>query len=139
MAPTLDLGRYRGTLPARLADGKPHLLFFWATWCAPCKAALPEVLAFEQQRKTQVVAITDEPTEQLDGFFKKFADPFPDAVATDEFRRSFQAYAVSGTPSFVLVNAKGKIESQFTGYTKDKGLPIAGWSWAKPKKAAPAK
>jgi thiol-disulfide isomerase/thioredoxin len=137
-APSLDLGSYRGAVPKRLADGKPRLLFFWATWCGPCKAALPEALAFEQQRKTQVIAITDEPGEQLDAFFKKFADPFPEAVATDEFRRAFQAYAVSGTPSFVLIDTKGQIGAEFTGYAKDKGLPIDGWSWAKPKTAASA-
>ena len=26
--------------------GRPHLLFFWATWCLPCKKAVPELLAF---------------------------------------------------------------------------------------------
>jgi thiol-disulfide isomerase/thioredoxin len=130
-APALELGSYRGAVPKRLADGRPRLLFFWATWCGPCKAALPEVLAFEQQRNTQVIAITDEPGAQLDTFFKKFKDPFPDAVAIDEFRRAFQAYAVSGTPSFVLVDAAGQIQAQFTGYTPDKGLQLADWSWGK--------
>ena len=40
-------------------------------------------------------------------FFEAHDAPFPEAVAVDEFRRSFLAYGVSGTPSFVLVNAAG--------------------------------
>jgi hypothetical protein len=57
---------YRGTVPEDVARGGPYLLFFWATWCAPCKAALPEVVAFERERGTKVIAITDELPDQLD-------------------------------------------------------------------------
>jgi hypothetical protein len=47
-APALKVGAYRGTLPARLADGRQHLLFFWATWCLPmqgCNSRGPRVRA----------------------------------------------------------------------------------------------
>ncbi len=131
LAPPLKLAAYRGTLPERLADGKQHLLFFWATWCAPCKASLPEVLAFEQERGVQVIAITDETAEQLDPFFQKFTGPFPATVAVDELRSAFQAYAVSGTPTYVLVDGDGKVAGAWTGYTPEKGLGIDGWSWSK--------
>ena len=116
-APSLSLSAYRGTLPERLADGTPHLLFFWATWCAPCKASLPEVLAYEAATHTAVVAITE---------FK----PFPATVAVAELRRAFQAYAVSGTPTYVLVDGAGLVQSAATGYTPEKSLGIPGWSWA---------
>jgi thiol-disulfide isomerase/thioredoxin len=129
--PKLDLAAYRGALPASLADGSPHLLFFWATWCAPCKAALPEVLAFEQTQRTPVIAVTDELPEQLDTFFKRFDAPFPAIVAVDEYRRTFLAYGVSGTPTFVLVDGSSKVQSYSTGYSTEKGLGIEGWSWVK--------
>jgi thiol-disulfide isomerase/thioredoxin len=112
-----------------LGDGTPRRLFFWATWCAPCKLALPEVLAFEQERATPVVAITDEPAEDLDRFFQRPVEPFPATVAIDEYRRAFQAYAVSGTPSFVLVDGAGLVQAAWTGYTISQGLRVDGWSW----------
>ncbi len=131
MAPPLgELEPYRGSLPVELASGGPYLLFFWASSCAVCKAALPEVMAFERERQTRVIAITDELPDELDAFFEKYAGPFPEAVGVDEFRRSFLAYGVSGTPSFVLVGAAGEVRSTSTGYRRDKGLGIAGWSWA---------
>jgi len=52
------------------------------------------------------------------------------AGSVDDLRRSFQAYGVSGTPTFVLIDGEGRIASQSTGYTPEKGLPIEGWSWA---------
>jgi thiol-disulfide isomerase/thioredoxin len=131
IAPPITLAAYRGTLPAALAGGGPHLLFFWATWCAPCKASLPEVLAFEAETHTPVVAVTDEASEQLDDFFKQFTSPFPATVAIDEFRKSFLAYGVSGTPTYVLVDGTGTVRSYGTGYAPAQGLAIEGWTWAK--------
>lgn len=125
-----ELKPYRGTLPVKLGRGGPYALFFWATWCGPCKASLPEVVAFERERRVPVIAITDEPSDQLDAFFKKYEGPFPAIVVTDASRRAFLAYGVSGTPTFVLADATGKVQSIATGYSAEKGLPLAGWSWA---------
>ena len=93
------------------------------------------MLAFERERHTQVIAVTDELREQLDTFFQKFDAPFPETVAMDEYRKAFLAYGVSGTPTFVLLDGTGKVRSYATGYSADKGLGIAGWSWTKPAPA----
>jgi thiol-disulfide isomerase/thioredoxin len=137
-APPLVLGAYRGTPPPSLATGTPHLLFFWATWCAPCKAALPELLAYADATRTTVVAITDEPADQLAPFFKSFDKPFPATVAIDELRKAFLAYGVNGTPTFVLVDGTGKVQHAATGYNAKKGLGIDGWTWAH-RDGAPAR
>jgi thiol-disulfide isomerase/thioredoxin len=130
VAPVVDVIPYRGSVKANLAKGSAHLLYFWATWCGPCKAALPEVLAFEKERKIPVVAITDEPVEQLDVFFKKYPNAFPKAVAVDELRKSFSSHGVSGTPTFVLVDDKGVVRGYQTGYLASAGLDLPSWSWA---------
>ncbi|MFO0757113.1 MAG: thioredoxin domain-containing protein [Byssovorax sp.] len=137
LAPPVDLKPYRGPVAKNVGPGSAHLLYFWATWCGPCKAALPEVLAFEKERKIPVVAITDEEPEQLDAFFKTWKAGFPKTVAIDEKRGAFVSYGVSGTPTFVLVNDKTQVELHQTGYTAGKGLGIAGWKYTPPP-AAPA-
>jgi thiol-disulfide isomerase/thioredoxin len=129
-APPLQVEAYRGAVPASLADGKPHLLFFWATWCLPCKASLPEVMAYAHERGTDVVAITDEERPQLDAFFSHFDRAFPRNVALDPGRDTFLRYGVSGTPTFVLVDGTGAVRSVSTGYSAAKGLGIADWTWA---------
>ena len=136
-APSLRLGAYRGDVPVTLADGRSRLLFFWATWCAICKVAVPELMAFESARGTEVLSITDETAAELDPFFAAWKDPFPAHVATDESRGAFRSYGVSGTPTFVLVDGNGVVQQHHTGYTTKKGLQIDGWSWTPPAAAAP--
>jgi thiol-disulfide isomerase/thioredoxin len=128
-APPLYGSSYRGPAPPMLAAKGPYLLVFWATWCAPCKESLPEVLAFARARRLPVVAITDEGREDLDAFFKRWKQPFPENVVSDEDRLSFSAYGVSGTPTFVLVDEARLVRSYSVGYSRPKGLPIEGWKW----------
>ena len=132
VAPRLELDHYRGDVPVSLADGRPRLLFFWATWCSICKAAVPELMAFEAERGTQVVAVTDETAAELDPFFAEWKEPFPEIVTSDESRASFRSYGVSGTPTFVLIGGDGVVHQHATGYMKKKGLQIDGWTWTPP-------
>ncbi len=126
VAPPLKVELFRGELP-ELGSGRAQLLFFWATWCGICKAAVPELLALEKAKGIQIVAITDEPKARLDKFFKKFDKPFPYTVVIDELRQAFLAYGVSGTPTFVLIDEDGKVAFYATGYSLNKGLEIPGW------------
>jgi thiol-disulfide isomerase/thioredoxin len=129
IAPPIDLVPYRGDVPRQLGGGQPYVLFFWATWCAPCKASLPEIAAFEAQKQTPVVAITDESKSHVDRFFQTYTGPFPSRIATDEFRKAFVAFGVSGTPTFVLVDGDGRVRAVHAGYDATRGLPFEGWVW----------
>lgn len=122
VAPALDLTPYRGDV--KLREGESALLFFWATWCAPCKFALPEVMRTARQRNVPVIAITDEGADVLDRFFEKFKEPFPARVAIDPYRQAFQAYGVSGTPTFALIGADGLVKYYETGFNAQFGLQI---------------
>jgi thiol-disulfide isomerase/thioredoxin len=125
-APKLGLTPYRGTPPTALAGTRKTLLFFWATWCGICKAALPDLEKAREQLGVEVVAITDEEPEQLDSFFASYRGPFPPVVALDQTRRTFLDYGVSGTPTFVLIDAAGRVAGVKVGYTRAKGLEVLG-------------
>jgi thiol-disulfide isomerase/thioredoxin len=135
VAPPLKLEPFRGD--RALAAGRPRMLFFWATWCAPCKFALPETMAFAAARGVEVIAVTDEDPERLSSFFAQLKQPFPETVAIDPFRSAFQAYGVSGTPTFVLLDADNVVRYYRTGYNAQRGLDIEGWQYeARPQKAS---
>jgi len=117
-----------GSMP-QLA-GRAHLLFFWATWCQPCKWAVPELLAFAAARSIPVLAISDEDAETVSAYLGNSQKAFIEQVATDPLRKSFIAYGVSGTPTFILVDDKGVVRHRQVGYKPEEGLAVEGWSWS---------
>ncbi len=121
-APGFEVESYRGDTTLR--TGKGALLFFWATWCAPCKFALPEVIRLGREHNVPVIAITDENAATLDKFFATYDGPFPRRVAIDRFRQTFQSYGVSGTPTFVLIDRDGIVQFYETGFNAQIGLQV---------------
>jgi thiol-disulfide isomerase/thioredoxin len=112
--------------------GRPYLLFFWATWCQPCKRAVPEVMALAEDRSLPVVAISDEAADTVADFLAKQGNGFFDTVAVDPLRKSFIAYGVSGTPTIILVDEHGVVRHRQVGYKAAEGLSVEGWSWSRP-------
>lgn len=110
--------------------GRSYLLFYWATWCGPCKLAVPEVMAFAEARNLPVLAISDEDADTVGNFLKGRAEPFFAHVAVDPLRKSFIAHGVSGTPTIVLVD-KGIVRHRQTGYSAKEGLTVNGWEWSR--------
>lgn len=48
--------------------GKVILLNFWATWCVPCRAEIPELIKWQkeyQSRGLQIIGITYPPTNRI--------------------------------------------------------------------------
>jgi thiol-disulfide isomerase/thioredoxin len=129
-APEVKLLPFQGAVAQYTRPKTEHLLFFWATWCGPCKAAVPELLDFEKERKVPVVAVTNEDVDVLKAFLQRFDKPFPNAIGIDAKRRSFVDYGVSGTPTFVLIDKTGKVTWRQVGYRPSQGLTIPGWTWS---------
>ncbi len=132
LAPVLALTDLDGK-PVAL-DGRAHLLVYWATWCGPCKKALPEVLDWSAATGTQVIMVSDEEPDVQKQFLAKFKGPMPKRHTVDAQRDSFRAHGIRGTPTFILVDATGVIRHRQTGYGKKDGLTIPGWTWKKAKR-----
>jgi len=102
---------------AKLKD-KPVLLDFWATWCGPCRKAMPAVEKMYQDFKEQglVVLAVDAGEERavVEEFLKKTPMPYPVALSGES--KITESYHVGAFPTFVMIGRDGKIAAHLIGY-----------------------
>ena len=100
----------------------PYLLFFWATWCQPCKLAAPEVARWSEETGVPVVAVTDQEPFALAAFRRRYRGEFPGLVVMDPDREVNEALGVTSLPTFIHVSADGEVLARQEGYSRVTGL-----------------
>lgn len=94
--------------------GKPVILFFWATWCPFCREELPHLqkeYATAKAGGIEIVAIdVGEPKERVEKFVDKIGLEFP--MLLDKDSRVASAYNLVGIPTYILIDAQGKIKAR---------------------------
>ncbi len=99
------------------SKGKVILLNFWATWCGPCRAEIPDLVELQNKYKDRLqilgLVVDDDDPDAIKKFTEKFEINYPVAIATNDIRMQYGGIAALPT-SFVL-DAEGRIVQKHEG------------------------
>jgi len=100
--------------------GKKVVLDFWATWCPPCKEAIPHLADLRKQvapEKAAIIGLTNEPQDKVTEFVKGSAINYTVAVYSDELAAPYGQ--VTALPTMFLVDTDGTIVDVIEGFDPD--------------------
>jgi cytochrome c biogenesis protein CcmG, thiol:disulfide interchange protein DsbE len=94
---------------AELAQGRPVLLNFFASWCGPCRVEHPYLTELAQKHGVPVYAIAykDKP-EDAAQFLRELGDPFK-RVGLDAKGMVGIDYGLAGVPETFVIDGQGKV------------------------------
>jgi thiol-disulfide isomerase/thioredoxin len=101
--PDLTMTTLEGkTITTRDLAGKVVIFNFWATWCAPCRAEIPDLVKLQDQYKDHMVVIgvlsEDDPGPHVSRFVADYKINYPIVPETKELLATFTGiYALPTT------------------------------------------
>ena len=117
-APQLSLENIQGKTES-LADFRDKVLLVnnWATWCPPCKAEMPTLVAFyNEHAKNGLMIVAIEAGEPKD-LVQQYADQFkmPFSVWLDPQGKSLDAFKNQNLPNSYVIDRAGIVRLMWTG------------------------
>ena len=104
---------------AELAQGRPTVINFFASWCTPCRIEHPTLQAMAARGDITLYGIDykDNP-EKARAFLKELGNPFG-RINEDRDGRVAIDFGVTGVPETFVVDGNGVIKAHYAGPISD--------------------
>ena len=97
--------------------GKVILLNFWATWCGPCQAEIPDLIALQQKYKDQLqiigLVVDEDDASVVKNVVAETQINYPVAMSSPEVR--IQYGGIAALPTSFVLDTQGRIVQKHEG------------------------
>jgi thiol-disulfide isomerase/thioredoxin len=97
--------------------GKVVILNFWATWCPPCRAEIPDLIALQEKYKDQVqiigISMDEAPAAEVKRFAADHGMNYPIVMSTPEIEKNFPG--IAALPTSYIVNHDARVVQKHVG------------------------
>lgn len=109
--------------------GKTVFLNFWATWCSPCKAEMPDIQKLYEEFQQEDVVILgvaapnlgrEKSEEGIKGFLEEKGYTYP--VVMDTEAEAFQAYGINSFPTTFMIDKDGNVFGYIPGQLSEETM-----------------
>jgi thiol-disulfide isomerase/thioredoxin len=114
LLPDITLANLDGK-PTKLASfaGRPLMINFWATWCAPCRREIPLLNKIRKERRAQngeIVGIAVDFKDDVLKFTKEVRIDYPQLIGEDDGLAAAEAFGMGmAFPFSIFVDSQNRI------------------------------
>ena len=106
------------TVRLRAYRGKVVLVNFWATWCPPCRAEMPDLVILQREyakHGLQIIGITYPPEDKIRvrRFARSLKVNYPIILGTSQIKARFSSEET--LPLTVVIDRDGKVDNIISG------------------------
>jgi thiol-disulfide isomerase/thioredoxin len=119
-APALDIAQWVKGDSTAIEKDQVYVIEFWATWCGPCRAAIPHLSELQRRYEAdglRIIGVSTEDKDVVERFVRSQGQQIAYTIAVDSRntteRNWMTAAGQRGIPTSFIVDQRGRI--QFIG------------------------